>query len=130
MNFILALFGAILVIACYNWLMFIKYNSVEDHDNLIGLLSPIIEEATKTTMAVVFNTAIIPVHLGFGLVEGFKDYVAAKQFRGLIVSGMLHMMFGIITVYVTNLTGFLILGILISVVAHISWNKYIVNITI
>ncbi|MFZ5945275.1 MAG: hypothetical protein ACOYVD_14315 [Bacillota bacterium] len=89
---------------------------------------PIIEETLKTVGAVLFSTSIFYTHLVFGIIEGIWDIkVNIKGLLPGIMSLLTHSFFGLVTTYFHQLTGYISMAILVSIICHIGWNSFIIR---
>ncbi|OWZ83667.1 hypothetical protein [Natranaerobius trueperi] len=129
MNFFKSIIVSFFVIYFYN--KFVLKFSVVNKEKifLIEFLAPLIEESTKTTMAIIFNTPILLTHVGIGVIEAIRDYIFLRSLGGALSSLAGHTFFGFITVLVYIVTDYLIIGIGVSVLAHISWNFFIIKVS-
>jgi len=94
----------------------------------VAYIVPVAEEILKTLIAIIFGASIFYAHFSFGVIEAIWDMkVNTKGFRPAIFSLLTHSIFGFITIYIFWLTGFLIFGIIISIITHIIWNSYIIR---
>lgn len=94
----------------------------------IVYLTPIIEESLKTGLAVFFHAAIVPVHLVFGLIEGIYDLTTSRM--GLaagLLSLIWHASFGLVTVFLTSVTGHVVYGLVAATFLHYLGNRGIVK---
>ncbi|KJS85668.1 MAG: hypothetical protein JM58_07995 [Peptococcaceae bacterium BICA1-8] len=97
-------------------------------DLAVAYIVPIAEEILKTFIAIILGASIFYAHFSFGVIEAIWDMKAnTKGFRPAILSLLTHSFFGLITIYTFQLTGLLILGIIISTTTHIIWNSYIIR---
>ncbi|KJS23281.1 MAG: hypothetical protein VR72_01725 [Clostridiaceae bacterium BRH_c20a] len=97
-------------------------------DLAVAYIVPVAEEILKTLIAIIFGASIFYAHFSFGVIEAIWDMkVNTKGFRPAIFSLLTHSIFGFITIYIFWLTGFLIFGIIISIITHIIWNSYIIR---
>lgn len=97
-------------------------------DRAIAVIVPIAEELLKTLIAVILSASIFYTHFSFGVIEAIWDMrVNTKGFQAAIFSLLTHSLFGFITLYTYNLTGFLLWGIILSIIIHIIWNSYILR---
>lgn len=97
-------------------------------DAAVSVLVPIAEELLKTLLAFFFASSIILSHLTFGVIEAIWDIKA--NVRGLkpgLMGIFTHSIFGLITNLVYQLTGFISLAIMVSIIAHITWNSLIIK---
>ncbi|NMA01114.1 MAG: hypothetical protein GX923_00940 [Clostridia bacterium] len=97
-------------------------------DRAVSVLVPVVEEVLKTLLAFSFNSLIILSHFTFGIIEAIWDIKTCE--RGLkpgLIGIITHIGFGLITILVWELTGFLSLAILASILAHITWNSIIIK---
>jgi hypothetical protein len=97
-------------------------------DPAVAVTVPILEEILKTSAAILLGTSIYYAHFSFGLVEAIWDMKANNNgFRPAVFSLVTHSIFGLITIIVYRLSGFLTLGITFSIIVHILWNSYIIR---
>lgn len=97
-------------------------------DAAVSVLVPVIEELLKTLLAFSLASSIFLSHFTFGIIEAIWDI--KTNVRGLkpgLMGIITHIVFGFITILVFQLTGFLSLAILLSIIAHITWNSIIIN---
>lgn len=94
----------------------------------VVFFGPTVEEILKTGLAVIFNTSIILTHVIFGLIEAVVDYKNTKKSIGAVVSFISHVFLGIITYSLFILSGSIYVALLIAVIVHISWNKFVMSI--
>jgi hypothetical protein len=90
----------------------------------IVCLVPAVEEVSKTLMAVLFNSSIFMSHAVFGTVEAVYDTLVTKKtgvWAGLI-SYFGHMLFGLITLALFQVTGQLMVGVFGGYLVHLAWN--------
>lgn len=94
----------------------------------IVYITPIIEESLKTGLAVFFNTAILPVHIVFGLIEGIYDL---KTSRVGVAAGLLsliwHTCFGLVTIFLRTFMGHLGYGLIAAIFLHYLGNREVVK---
>lgn len=97
-------------------------------DIAIIVTVPLIEESSKTAMALIFKTNITAVHFIFGFIEGVYDIVNSSKNIGkwaALVSLISHTIFGLAT-YLVMKTGYpAYLGGLLAWILHSSWNWYV-----
>jgi hypothetical protein len=97
-------------------------------DSAIAVIVPILEEVLKTSIAVLLGASIFYAHFTFGLMEAIWDMkVNINGFRPALYSLITHSIFGFITIIVYKLSGFLTLGISVSIIVHVLWNSYIIK---
>lgn len=97
-------------------------------DAAVSVMVPVVEEVLKTLLAFSLTSSIFLSHLTFGIIEAIWDIKSSV--RGLkpgLIGIITHIAFGLITILVWQLTGFLSLAILASIIAHITWNSTIIN---
>jgi len=94
----------------------------------VVFFGPFTEELLKTGMALIFSTSIILTHLVFGLAEAIIDYKNTQKSLGAIVSFVSHGFLGIITYGSFILLGNIYIALLIAVIVHVSWNKFVMSI--
>ena len=123
MNFIIAGLLASFVAWLLNRYVFLKVGQKG-----VIFLGPTTEEILKTGLAVIFNTSIILTHIVFGLIEAVVDYKNTKKSSGAIVSLVSHVFLGIITYGLFISLGSIYIALLIAVIVHISWNKFVMGI--
>jgi len=100
-------------------------------DKAITYGAPLVEELLKTGMAVLFGGYIIISHVIFGTVEALYDLLknrGATSVYACITGFISHAVFGIITVYVANITSQLLWGIAISTAVHMLWNYIVIEV--
>lgn len=94
----------------------------------IIFLTPILEEGLKTGMALLFRTAILPVHIIFGIIEGYYDL---KTSRLGITAGILsivwHTTFGLVTTFLPKIMGHLAYGVIGAILLHYLGNSVVIN---
>lgn len=94
----------------------------------IVYLTPIVEEILKTGLAVLFQTAIVPVHLIFGLIEGIYDLTTSRMGMAAgILSLIWHASFGFVTVFLSSMTGHVVYGLIAATFLHFLGNRGIVK---
>lgn len=97
-------------------------------EDTIVFLTPILEETLKTGLAVYLRTAILPVHVIFGLIEGIYDL---KTSRFGISAGLLsliwHSGFGLVTILLAKWMGNLVYGLVGAILIHYLGNSMIVR---
>lgn len=94
----------------------------------IVYLTPIIEECLKTGLAVFFQTAIVPVHLVFGLIEGVYDLATSRMGMAAgILSLIWHASFGLVTVFLSSMMGHVVYGLVAATFLHYLGNRGIVK---
>ncbi|HHV61510.1 MAG TPA: hypothetical protein GXX51_02575 [Firmicutes bacterium] len=93
------------------------------------VISPFVEEAAKTILALLFAGSIVVVHAIFGIVEAIFDLVANFE-NGIgagIVSAAGHLLFGAITFEVIAATGSILVGISVASFTHLAWNLLVLR---
>jgi len=88
---------------------------------------PVAEELLKTGLALIFNTSIILTHIIFGLVEAIVDYKNTQKSLGAMVSLASHAFLGIITYVLFILSGSIYIALLIAIIVHVAWNKFVMD---
>ncbi|MBS3970359.1 MAG: hypothetical protein KGZ94_09615 [Clostridia bacterium] len=96
----------------------------------VVFLGPFAEELFKTGLALIFSTSIILTHIVFGLAEAIMDYKNTQKSLGAIVSLASHALLGIITYGLFILLGSIYIALLIAVIGHVSWNKFVMGIVL
>ncbi len=92
-------------------------------------LSPAIEEACKTILAMALGAPVVAAHLGFGMIEGLYDLSKGRPVSGLALglSVLSHFVFGLITYVGASLLASWVAGLGAAIVVHIAWNRAIVG---
>ncbi|MGB9803386.1 hypothetical protein [Desulfofundulus sp.] len=93
-------------------------------------VAPVVEEAAKTTFALLLGTSIPRAHFIFGLVEGVWE--AARGGRGWaagLVSLASHTAFGLAAGWLYRLTTSALLAVAGAYLLHMGWNKLVVNLS-
>lgn len=88
------------------------------------LLTPLVEEAAKTLLAVYFAANIFFTHFFFGAVEGSWEMFSVRRngfYAGLSALAS-HSVFGAITVLVHELYGALLPALAAGYLVHAAWN--------
>ncbi len=91
---------------------------------------PIIEELAKTGSAIFAGGAILPTHVGFGLIEAVYDWEEGRRSvhgAAAIIGLIGHAAFGWITEWITTLSGHLIYGLLTATAVHLLWNTAVLG---
>jgi len=94
----------------------------------VNMHIPAVEEFTKTYFALIVNGNIIFCHIVFGTVEALYDLYSSPDeysYTASVLSLVSHAIFGILTFYVIQLTGFPVLAVIISATIHSLWNRLI-----
>lgn len=94
----------------------------------IVFVIPLVEEGSKTLIAILIGGSIIGVHVVFGIIEAIYDLVHTKNKKAAPIAAILsifsHSIFGIISYYIYHWTGWLALGIIIATIIHSTWNYF------
>lgn len=97
-------------------------------EGTIIFVTPILEETLKTGLAVYLRTAILPVHVIFGLIEGIYDL---KTSRLGISAGLLsliwHTGFGLVTILLGKFMGNIAYGLVGAILIHYLGNSFIIQ---
>jgi len=99
-------------------------------DNAVTYGAPVIEEISKTGIALLFGGNILFSHIIFGMVEALYDVL---KNRGVLsytagAAGLIsHAVFGLITVYAWRIFDGPLMGIAAAVVIHMLWNHMIIR---
>ncbi|KAB3531904.1 hypothetical protein F8154_12395 [Alkaliphilus pronyensis] len=94
----------------------------------IVLMVPLIEELSKTLIALLLKSAIIETHITFGVIEAIYDIKTTSKGVGrlaALASIISHSIFGWLTYVIYTKTGLVSVGIIIAWVLHSGWNWYI-----
>jgi len=94
----------------------------------VVFFGPMTEEFLKTSLALIFSTSIIFTHITFGLVEAIVDYKNTRKSSGAMVSLASHAFLGIITYVLFILLGSIYIALLIAIIVHMTWNKFVMDI--
>ena len=97
-------------------------------DKAVVLYIPIIEEFSKTYFAFAINGNIIFSHMVFGTVEAIYDLYNSPRKYSLtasMLSLLSHTVLGVIAFYAIKLSGSLMFSVLLSVIIHSLWNRFI-----
>lgn len=103
----------------------------ESGNRAIARQVPWIEEAAKTGWAWLLQASLIPVHLGFGIIEAIYDITRpsrTRYFSGFL-SLLTHGAYGAVTWVVAVGTGSQIAGLLTGGLVHWLWNSVILKLT-
>ena len=95
----------------------------------IAWLAPLVEESSKTGFAVVFSTSLPGTHFIFGFIEAIYDYFTPPN-SGIttwLTSILGHLGFGLLTLYLWELTGNFLWGWLGAVISHLIWNNIVLR---
>ncbi|MDF2874957.1 MAG: hypothetical protein K0R22_1640 [Sporomusa sp.] len=92
-------------------------------------LGPVVEEAAKTLLAYYLGTAIIMVHVLFGLIEAIYDWIqdGSKHLTAPFLSIAGHSLFGIVTAGILMMTGSIWLGLSAGILLHVAYNVTVVR---
>ena len=93
---------------------------------------PAVEELLKTFGAVIFGASVVPVHLVFGMVEGFYDLYSSpsdRSFTAFVLSIASHTLLGSVAWLVIRVSGFAFAAVLASTVLHSLWNRIMTGYT-
>jgi hypothetical protein len=94
----------------------------------IVFIIPLVEECSKTLIAIMMGGSIIGVHVVFGIIEALYDLLHTKSKNAATIAAVLslisHSIFGIISNYIYIWTGWLSLGIIITTIIHSTWNYF------
>jgi hypothetical protein len=102
-------------------------------ENAVTYGAPVIEEISKTGLALFLGGNILFSHIIFGMVEALYDII---KNRGMLsytagVTGFIsHAAFGIITVYAWRFFYGPLSGIVVAIIIHMLWNYIIIHIKI
>ncbi|MFZ7104731.1 MAG: hypothetical protein ACOWWO_19015 [Peptococcaceae bacterium] len=99
-------------------------------DPAIIVIIPFIEETLKSLIPFLVQASIFYCHFIFGVIEAIWDIkVNVKGLKPGLMSILTHTLFGIMTVAVYRLAGYLSLGIMAGITLHILWNRCIIHIS-
>ena len=86
--------------------------------------APALEEMAKTVLAYLLQADILMTHTVFGVIEAGYDYKNSKRHKvgAAIASIAGHTLFGIITVFILDASGSLMLSLLSAYAVHLGWN--------
>lgn len=97
-------------------------------ENSIVFIIPLVEEVSKTIIAILIGGSIIGVHVIFGIIEAIYDLLHTKNKNAAPIAAILsiisHSIFGIISYYIYLWTGWLVLAIIIATIIHSTWNYF------
>ncbi len=91
---------------------------------------PVIEELAKTGSALLTGGAILPTHVGFGVIEACYDWEDGRhnvRAAAAIVGLIGHTLSGWLTEWMTAWGGHLIYGLLTATAVHILWNTAVLG---
>jgi hypothetical protein len=91
-------------------------------------VGPVMEEVAKTGMAWILDTAVWPVHLYFGTMEGLLDIRtgASHRYGAALVSLAGHSIFGYATLWGTRAFSSIAVGMMLGIGIHVLWNSYVI----
>lgn len=92
------------------------------------LVAAIAEETWKTGAAFICAANVAVVHLLFGLTEGGLELKKGAK-AAAMAAVFLHTACGLVTVGITRLSGYLLLGWVGGVTLHFVWNLFIILLT-
>jgi hypothetical protein len=92
--------------------------------------SPVIEEASKTILAVALGAPVVAAHLGFGMIEGLYDLSKGRPVSGLALglSVLSHLVFGLVTYAAGGLAASWLVGFAVAALIHTVWNKALLDV--
>ena len=96
------------------------------------LVAPVIEEVSKTGLSLLLGALILPVHVGFGVVEGLLEYRTCSRVRTgavFVCSLISHSLFGAITAYTYAYTKSPWAAVSAAVLLHSLWNAVVYDLT-
>lgn len=96
---------------------------------VIVYIVPLVEELSKTGLAILFNTLIILVHGIFGLIEGIYDLFYAQE-TGLtagLASITGHLLYGLITAWTYSGSGQITVAVMGGYLVHMLWNLIVMR---
>ena len=94
----------------------------------IIFITPIVEETLKTGMALILSTAILPVHVIFGIIEGIYDLKTSRLGTSAgLLSLIWHSTFGLVTVLVSSFMGHLVWGLIAAILLHYIGNNFVIT---
>jgi hypothetical protein len=94
----------------------------------IFALIPLVEEITKTSLALVIGSGIVLTHVVFGTIEAIYELHRDRQIGSAVVALVAHLFFGILTLGIFQYLGSWILAVLGTVTIHSIWNLIIIRI--
>ncbi|WP_027339791.1 hypothetical protein [Halonatronum saccharophilum] len=89
-------------------------------NKVIVYLIPLLEEVLKSGLYYIFGSSLILTHLIFGIIEGIFDYLDSRV--AALTAVISHLLFGYITIYIWDLVGNLLVGVLVTILVHTIWN--------
>ena len=91
--------------------------------------SPVIEEASKTILAVALGAPVVAAHLGFGMIEGLYDLSKGRPVSGLALglSVLSHFIFGLVTFAAGRLAASWLVGLGAAALIHTIWNRVLLE---
>lgn len=91
---------------------------------IIISIAPALEETAKTLLAYLLAADILMTHALFGIIEAGYDYKTSRNHKlGAAVASITgHIFFGVITVFVLQTSGSLVLSLLSAYAVHLGWN--------
>lgn len=98
-------------------------------ENAVTYGAPVVEEISKTGLALLFGGNILFSHVVFGMVEALNDIIKNRgmlSYTAGVTSFISHAVFGIITVYAGSFFFGPISGIATAIAAHMLWNRIII----
>lgn len=93
--------------------------------------SPILEELSKTFCSYYFGADILVTHMIFGMLEAIYDWCKRRTRERGAIAALLsivgHTLFGVLTIWILNLSDSLFLGILVASSVHLLWNVILIR---
>ncbi|MDI3481211.1 MAG: hypothetical protein PWQ97_866 [Tepidanaerobacteraceae bacterium] len=99
-------------------------------ENAVTYGAPVIEEVSKTGIAVLVSGDILFTHIIFGTAEALCDIIKNRGRRSYTAGAaglMSHAAFGAITVFFHSLLKSLLVGVAAAVTVHMFWNYIVLN---
>lgn len=86
--------------------------------------APAFEETAKTVLAYLLQADILMTHTVFGVIEAGYDYRNSRRHKvGAAVASVAgHTLFGMITVFILEAGGSLVLSLISAYAVHLGWN--------
>lgn len=100
---------------------------IRDEQRTVMYGIPILEEILKTMSAIILGGALLGVHCLFGFLEGVLDYRVSRNFQASLYSVITHTCFGLISLWLWQLSHQLLVTLAPAIAAHILWNRYIIE---
>lgn len=88
---------------------------------------PLTEEVLKSGTALCAGVPLLPVHVGFGIVEAAYDWYAGGCRQAVVLSLMAHSLFGAVTVFIAAASHNNWLAIATAIALHAAWNLILVK---